>query len=175
VRQALSGEPVSRFMNPHPVVVPASLDLRSWVEDYVYDLHRKAFPVVAADRLVGLITTAALSKYPRAEWGRHTVGEAMRRDLATVSIGPENDALRALERMQRTGLSRLLVIDEDRLRGIVSLKDLLRFLDLKLDLERGDVRLEDEGWPNVEGGDGRGRREGQPSNGAPTRQPVGHP
>ena len=37
--------------------------------------------------------------------------------------------------MQRTGSSRLLVTEGDRLLGIVSLKDLLRFLDLKLELE----------------------------------------
>jgi CBS domain-containing protein len=40
--------------------------------------------------------------------------------------------------MQRTGSSRLLVTDGDRLVGIVSLKDLLRFLDLKLELEDGE-------------------------------------
>jgi CBS domain-containing protein len=37
--------------------------------------------------------------------------------------------------MQRSGSSRLLVTEGDRLVGIVSLKDLLRFLDLKLELE----------------------------------------
>jgi len=40
--------------------------------------------------------------------------------------------------MQRTGSSRLLVTDANRLVGIVSLKDLLRFLDLKLELEEGE-------------------------------------
>jgi hypothetical protein len=34
--------------------------------------------------------------------------------------------------------SRLLVIDGDHLVGIVSLKDLLRFLNLKLELEDGE-------------------------------------
>ena len=37
--------------------------------------------------------------------------------------------------MQHTGSSRLLVRDGDRLVGIVSLKDLLSFLNLKLELE----------------------------------------
>ena len=37
--------------------------------------------------------------------------------------------------MRATGASRLLVVENDRLVGIVSLKDLLRFLDLKLQLE----------------------------------------
>jgi hypothetical protein len=52
------------------------------------------------------------------------------------------------------------VIDEHRLRGIVSLKDLLGFLHLKLDLEHEDVGPEDQGWPRVEGD---GQDEWQPS------------
>jgi CBS domain-containing protein len=135
VRQALQGEPVRHFMNPEPVVVPPSLDLRHWVEDYVYRYHRKLFPVASNGHLEGVISTRALARYTTAEWDRHTVGEVMRNDLETVRISPDADALQALEKMQRTGFSRLLVTDGDRLVGIVSLKDLLRFLNLKIGLE----------------------------------------
>lgn len=138
VRQALEGEPIRRFMNPEPVVVPPSLDLERWVEDYVYRYHRKSFPVAADGRLEGLVTTRDLAQYPRAEWGRHTVAELMRRDLKALSIAPDAEALDALRKMERTGSSRLLVTDGDRLVGIVSLKDLLRFLQLKLGLERAE-------------------------------------
>jgi Zn-dependent protease len=135
VRQALHGEPVSRFMTRHPIVVPPELDLRSWVEDYVYRYHRKMFPVASDGRLEGVIATQALEKYPREEWRRHSVGEAMRADLEALSISPDADAMQALGQMQRTGSSRLLVTEGGRLVGIVSLKDLLRYLDLKLELE----------------------------------------
>ncbi|MBI1918822.1 MAG: site-2 protease family protein [Planctomycetes bacterium] len=135
IRQALEGEPVRRFMNTEPVMVPPDVGLGEWVEKYVYRQHHKAFPVVSGGRLEGIVTTQALSDIPRSEWGRHTVGEVMVRDLDAVTIGPATDALEALEKMQRTGSSRLLVVEGDRLLGIVSLKDLLRFLDLKLELE----------------------------------------
>jgi predicted transcriptional regulator len=59
----------------------------------------------------------------------------MDRNWKGVSIRPDDDAMKALSKMQRTGLSRLLVVDADKLVGIVSLKDLLRFLHLKLELE----------------------------------------
>jgi CBS domain-containing protein len=55
-------------------------------------------------------------------------------DVKRYSIPPDADALRALAQMQQTGSSRLLVTDGDRLVGIVSLKDLMQFLDLKLEL-----------------------------------------
>lgn len=136
VRQALQGEPVSRFMHQKPIVVPPNLDLRSWVEDYVYRYHRKMFPVASNGHVEGVISTQALQKHPRNEWPRHTIGEEMRPDVATLSIAPDADALHALEQMQRTDSSRLLVMEGDRLVGIISLKDLLRFLNLKIELEK---------------------------------------
>jgi Zn-dependent protease len=135
VRQALHGEPISRFMNPTPITVPPGLDLRHWVDDFVYHYHRKMFPVTSDGHVAGVISTAALHRFPRDEWARHTVAEAMEPDVDTVSIAPATDALEALGKMQRTGSSRLLVLDGDRLVGIVSLKDLLRFLNTKLELE----------------------------------------
>jgi Zn-dependent protease/CBS domain-containing protein len=135
LRQALGGEPVRRFMNANPISVPADTDLRRFVEEYVYRYHRKAFPVGTDGRLEGFVTTQALSQIPREEWDSHTVADVMERDLKPVSISPDADALKALGKMQRTGLSRLLVVEGEQLAGIVSLKDLLRFLHLKLELE----------------------------------------
>ncbi len=135
VRQVLAGEPVRRFMNAEPIVVPASMDLRTWVEDFVYRHHRKMFPVVSDGRLEGCVETRAIGNIPREEWDRHSVGEVMRSDLSALTISPDADAMEALGKMQRNGVTSLLVTAGDRLVGVISLSDLLRFLDLKLDLE----------------------------------------
>ncbi len=39
--------------------------------------------------------------------------------------------------MHRSGAGRLMVVDGDRLVGIISLKDMLKFLSLKVELENG--------------------------------------
>lgn len=137
VRQILGGEPVARFMTREPIVVPPDIDLRRLVEDYMYRYHRKMFPVASNGRLYGVISTQELARVPREEWDIRTVAETMRQDLENCSIPPTADALQALSRMQRNGCSRLLVVDNGQLVGVVSLKDLLRFLDLKLELEDG--------------------------------------
>jgi Zn-dependent protease len=136
VRQLLRAEPVSRFMSHHPIVVSPSLDLDSWVEDFVFRYHRKLFPVSSNGHLEGVIVTRDLSQYPRKEWGKHKVAEVMRTDLEEWSIPLEADAFEALKRMQVTGSSRLLVTEKGQLVGIVALKDLLRYLNLKLEIER---------------------------------------
>lgn len=135
VRQALQGAPVRTFMNTHPVVVPPSLDLRHLVEDYVYRHHHKAFPVVSGDHLEGLVDTSSLMQVPRGEWDRHTVGEVMRHDLDRFTIAPDADAYQALAKIQQTAVPRLLVTDGDHLLGMVGLKDLMKFLNLRMELE----------------------------------------
>jgi len=138
MRQALAGEPVGRFMNTHPIVVPPTLDLRSWVEDYVYHYQRKTFPVASNGHLEGVIDTRVLAAVPRGQWPDHTVAEVMTRNWQTRSVAPDADAVQALEQMSRSGASRLLVTQGDQLVGMVSLKDLLAFLRLKLEFE-GDA------------------------------------
>ncbi len=96
------------------------------------------FPVVSDGHLEGCVETRALSQIPRGEWDRHTVAEVMRHDLTALTISPDADALDALSKMQRNGVTCLLVTARDRLVGMIGLSDLLRFLDLKLDLEGAD-------------------------------------
>jgi Zn-dependent protease/CBS domain-containing protein len=135
VREALAGAPVRRFMNAAPIAVPPSLDLRHLVDDYVYRHHHRAFPVVSDGHLEGLVDTRALARVPPGEWDRHTVGEVMRHDLDALTVSPDADALDALAKFKRNATNRLLVAEGDRLVGIIALKDLLRFLDLRVELE----------------------------------------
>ncbi|HUU39431.1 MAG TPA: site-2 protease family protein [Desulfatiglandales bacterium] len=134
-RKALEGEPVRRFMKTDPVTVPASISLKELVEDYIYRYHYKMFPVMVNSKLVGCITTKQLRDVPREEWDQKKV-----RDMA-IQCSPENtieskeDAMKALSKMKATGVSRLMVVEGGHLVGVISLKDILELLSLKVELE----------------------------------------
>jgi CBS domain-containing protein len=55
------------------------------------------------------------------------------------TIGADADAMQALARMTRGGKSRLVVLDAGRLVGLIALKDLLKFFQLKVDLEGAEA------------------------------------
>ncbi len=136
LRQILEGEPVARLMHPHPVAVPRSLSLADWARDYVYRYPFKMFPVLDdGGRLIGCIKLRRLREVPREDWDRQTVGAFVEQ------CGPENtvpahaDALRALSLMSSSGVSRLMVVEGDRLLGVLSLKDLLRFFTFRTEVE----------------------------------------
>ena len=134
-REALEGEKVQRFMNPNPVTVQPTTTLKDFVEDYVYKYHFKMFPVVNSDRVIGCITTKQVKDVPRERWSEITVRELALECTPDTTVKPDDDAIRALSLMRRTGGSRLVVVEDDRLAGVVSLKDMLQFLSLKVDLD----------------------------------------
>ncbi len=122
-------------MQANPTVVTPDLSIKQLVEDYVYTFHYKMFPVVADGKLQGFISTQQIKSIPREEWANHTVGEFSNSCSRENNISPDTDALKALDIMSRTNSSRLLVTEGDRLVGILSLKDLLQFFSLKVELE----------------------------------------
>ncbi len=149
IRQALSGEKVRRFMNTDPVTVPAGTSVGDAVERYVYEHHFKMFPVVADGRLSGCITTRQIKQVPREQWSRTPVEELTAGCSEENTIAPDADALDAFEKMSRHDNSRLMVVSDSQLEGILALKDLLKFLSLKLELE-GDQPGTPPGMPDPE-------------------------
>jgi len=84
---------------------------------------------------VGCVTTRDVKMIPREEWDQHTVKEVSTACSPENTIASDADATDALALMSRTGNSRLMVVEKERLVGIIALKDLLEFLSLKMDLE----------------------------------------
>ncbi|HSB34936.1 MAG TPA: site-2 protease family protein [Nitrospirota bacterium] len=133
-RKALEGETVERFMNPLPVTVPPSISIRELVEAYIYRHYFKMFPVLDEDKLLGCITTRQVKEIPREEWDRWTVGDRLDRCGDNNTIGPGAGAMQALSLMGKTGNSRLMVVKDGLLVGIVSLKDIMGYLSTKMEL-----------------------------------------
>jgi Zn-dependent protease/predicted transcriptional regulator len=134
IRKALEGERVGHLMKKEPVTAPPSLSLQDLVEDYIYTYHHKMYPVVHGNTLVGCVTTRQVKDIPRGEWGRRTVGEIAIGCSPENTVGPDIDAIKALGVMSRTGNSRLMVVENGRLIGVITLKDIMGFLSVRLDL-----------------------------------------
>jgi Zn-dependent protease len=137
LRRAFEGEPVSRFMQPNPVTVPRQIPVAELVQDFIYRYHHKMYPVLDdSGRLIGCVTSRQVKDMPRDEWDSTTVGALASQCSPENTVRPETDALTALAAMSRNGASRLMVADGDQLLGILTLKDLLRFFSLKMELEQ---------------------------------------
>lgn len=135
LRESLRGSTVREFMKADVVTVPREIPVRELVDDYVYKHHYRMFPVLANGRLTGCVSTRDVAKLPRDEWDQQPVGAIASACTPEMTVTADTDAVDALARMHRARQSRLLVMEGDRLTGILTLKDLLRFLALRMELE----------------------------------------
>ena len=139
MREALRGVPVRRIMTANPITVPPGITIAQLIDDYVYRHHRSMFPVADNGRLVGCVSMHDIKRLPRERWLSTTVAEIMQPCSEATAIGPEMDAMEVLRLMSRSGNSRLLVTEGERLVGIVTLRDLMNFLNVKLNLEEAET------------------------------------
>lgn len=135
VRRMLEGVPVRRFMNTDVVSVAPELSVAELVDQYVYRHHFKLFPVLDRGRPMGTVSTREIKAVPRSAWAVTTVAEILQPISASGTVRPGDDGMRALEKMRREGRSRLLVLEDGKLVGILALKDLLELFELEAELE----------------------------------------
>ncbi|MGA2916889.1 MAG: site-2 protease family protein [Sedimentisphaerales bacterium] len=138
IRKALAGEHVERFMKSEPVTVPPTLTISQLVRDYFYKYHYKMFPVLEDGRVKGCISTREIKQVPHNQWDNYKIADFIKPCSRENTVPLHEDAVKVLSLMSSTQNSRLMVLDGDKLVGIVTLKDLLQFLALKIDLEENE-------------------------------------
>ncbi len=135
MESSFRGKTVRDFMNPDPVTVSSNTTLQAFVENYLYHYHYKMFPVVEESRILGSITISDVKAVPRDEWHHRLVGTLIQPLSPENSISAGAPVKEAISKMSGSGLSRLLVIEKEALAGMVTLKDLLDFLALRMEFE----------------------------------------
>lgn len=135
LNENLQGEPISRFMKTDVISVDGALTLDRFVHEYLYRYHYKMFPVMEHGRLIGRVELEDVHSIDHNQWTQHTVKDVVRPCSAENSISPDTDSVDVLALINRSKNSKLLVVEDGQLKGIVTLKDLLEFLSLKIHLE----------------------------------------
>jgi len=123
VKNALMGEPISRFMAAQAVTAPPSIMVSDLVEDYFYKYHYKMFPVTEDGMLKGCVTTRQIKELSKEQWATTKVSDIAQPCSEGNTISPKTDSIKALSLMNSTGNSRLMVVEGNKLLGVISLKD----------------------------------------------------
>jgi Zn-dependent protease/CBS domain-containing protein len=136
IRKALEGEHVRRFMKTDLVTVSASMSIEELVEDYIYKHHFRMYPVLDNSKLIGFVTTRMVKEIPKEDWKLRKVGDIVRPYSDENTVRTDTDAMEALSKMYQSGNSRLMVLEDGKLAGIITLKDMMSFLSIKMDIEK---------------------------------------
>lgn len=128
LRRALRPLAVRDIMARDVIRVPSDLSLARVVEDFFWPHHVSSFPVVDGDRVLGLVSVHDLGQVERERWTEASVRELMRPLDDRLKTAPGDSLWLAFEKLSTNGLGRLAVLDDQRLVGYLSLKDVLHIL-----------------------------------------------
>jgi CBS domain-containing protein len=134
LKRLLSGLPVRTIMQPEVISTAAETTLEDLVNHYFLTHNYTAFPVIRGEAVIGLIHLSDIRKVPREKWAVTAAGEAAPPLRPSQIIAPEADVWEAMEKMAADGEGRLLVMEQNRLAGILSRSDVMRLIRTKMQL-----------------------------------------
>lgn len=128
LRQAVGRLRVADLMRTRFEVVEPERNLEFFLEDYVLRSAQSAWPVVEADRLIGIISFEDVRSIPGADRNRLTVREAMR--PIEERVAPDLAGREALQMLLQSEHDPIPVVDGERIVGLLHRADIMRWLAL---------------------------------------------
>lgn len=131
VRHALGDVRVDQVMTAQPVVVPSDLPVSRLIDDHVFSSRYSSFPLVdRTGRPAGLITLNRVKQVPADRRGTTTVADIACPLDAVAVARPDESLADLLPRLAGCSDGRALVLDGERLVGIVSPTDVAHQLEV---------------------------------------------
>jgi Zn-dependent protease/CBS domain-containing protein len=128
LRDALGDLRVRDLMIRQPESVAADWSLAEFMDGVAHVHHFTTYPVIADDRVVGLLPFAAVARVPRREWETTRVGDCMLPLDGMPTVREDEPLLDAIGEMEHGPLDRALVLAGDQVVGLLSITDVGRLV-----------------------------------------------
>ncbi|MCL4503960.1 MAG: site-2 protease family protein [Deltaproteobacteria bacterium] len=135
MRKSLEGVQVKELMTREVVSVSPDIPIAQLVHDYFLHYAFGGFPVKDDGRVVGVVSIAGVRQVPRQEQDSRKVAEVMEPVSEQLVISEDISLAEALRRMTQAEQDRLLVMQQDRMIGLITRNSLQRFIQIKQILE----------------------------------------
>ena len=128
---ALHGLRVRDLMVRDPVTVDGDLTVGQFMDEVARSRRFTTYPVVDGGRPIGLLAFGSVAALPRSEWDSRRVREAMLPLDRVPQLTEDETAIDALTALSSPTSNRGLVVENERLAGLLSITDLTRALELR--------------------------------------------
>jgi len=133
--ETLQGVAVRDAMLVELATIPAHISLADAARDHFLHSGYGGFPVVRGENVVGLLCLRDVLRFPPEERDATSVQGAMTPVGESIVIGPDAPLLAAMAKMAQ-GAGRLLVMQEGRLVGLLTMSSVIRHLRVREELSR---------------------------------------
>ena len=130
-RQAFDGLRVRDVMVREPVTTGPDATLGDFMDDLVSNRRHTTYPVVEDGRAVGLLPFRCVAAVPRREWEERHVRDCLLPLDRVPALDEDEELVEAAGELSESDLHRGLVLDGDRLVGLLSLTDVAHAFELR--------------------------------------------
>lgn len=134
VEDMLEGVPITRLMREPAPAVPPDLPISALVYDHIMQGDDRAFPVVEADRLLGVVYIENLRELNRSAWDQTTVRQVMVPQNELDIVTPREDAMDAFQKLTQRKMRQIPVVQNGKLVGMLRRRDILRWLQVRSEM-----------------------------------------
>ncbi len=130
-RESLEELRVGDVMIREVVSLAPQVSLQEAESDYFLRYGYAGFPVVEEGHVVGMMHVANVQAVPPLQRPWRRVGDVMAPWVPEMAVAPQVSVLAALEQMIRENLTRLVVLQDGQVVGLVTRSGIARFLELR--------------------------------------------
>jgi len=130
LRTPLASVTVRQVMVHRVVTLLPDMSVQEAVNQYFVAHGFGGFPVCEEEQVLGLVTVRDVQALPAALWPSRRVREIMCPALPAFCIPPDSSVMEARERMIQGGWDRLVVMENEKIVGLITRSAIAHFLQL---------------------------------------------
>jgi len=134
---SIKGIKIKNIVNKNVTSVPGDITIEDLVNNYFMKYKYGRFPVVEdfeSERLIGVISLHDIKSVSREGWESTKVGDIVKSVSENEKVSMNMEVSDAIKRMSKDGLSHLVVVSGNKLIGIITKSDVMRFIKLRSEL-----------------------------------------
>lgn len=131
IEQVLGSLQVNDLMARDPITIDADTTVASVINDHFMRHGHGGYPVIRDNRVVGLISLGQIRDCPAEERAGKPISEIMRSLDPAIVIAPAAPVSNALRQMAESDSGRLLVMEQERLIGLITRSAIAHFIMLR--------------------------------------------
>jgi len=134
LRELLRDVTVAQVMTSDCRRMERGTSLARIVREEVLGAGRRCFVVTDAGRMVGLLTLHEIKAVPQEQWATVTAGHVMTPAEKVTAVGPKDDLLTTLEKMDDADVAQVPVVDAGQLLGMIAREQVLHYVRVRAEL-----------------------------------------
>lgn len=123
------------IMSEHFVTVPPGISVELVVDQFIVGEGHRAVVVSNGDTVLGILSISDIRAIPRGDWPNTPSQTLMTPREDVITVAAETPALEVLETLAQRGLNQLPVLDDGRMIGLVTRREIIERIQLAEQLQ----------------------------------------